>query len=262
LQPSPFAQAQATVLLAEHEKQNRVLLGESLRAAGCRVLLAASGPEALEAARQAKPDLSVLDWSLPLIDGRSVCRALRDDPATTAMPIVLLTASRSRSSCSQRIAAFETGADDSVTKPCNPREFVLRVESVLRRARLTANAGENFHGISGENLIVRLGALRMDRLRRLVALDGQSLMLTPKEYHLLDLLAGACGLPVSSRRLLKEVWGFSGPANQTRTLASHVARLRKKLGDHAAMIVTSHSGAYRLSALSTVGASPALCSVA
>ncbi len=241
------------MLLAEHDPQTCAVLSESLRAAGCRVLVAVNGREALESTRREKPDLVVLDWTLPGIDGRAVCRSLRDDPGTATLPIVLLTGFRSRRSCSQRIAAFETGADDSLTKPCNPREFVLRVEAVLRRTCWTAKGGENAQEFSGEKLLVVLGPLQMDRLRRAVTLDGQLLTLTPKEYHLLDLLAGARGLPVSSHRLLREVWKFSGPASQTRTLAAHVARLRKKLGEHAAMIVTNNNGAYRLSALNAVG---------
>lgn len=240
-------------------KRQQPLRAERLHHAGFDVLLAATGPAALETARRRRPAVTILDRALPGLDGEAVCRALRQDPTTAALLVTMLTP-RGRAAGNQRITAFETGADDCVSKPFNPREMVLRVESLLRRARATAPhptdqllpADDAVPEAEPPALVETVGPFRIDWLRREVRVDGEIIPFTPTEFHLFRLLVEGRGQPVSRAYLLTEVWGHRGPPSYTRTLDMHVRRVRVRLGRHGQLLVTLRSRGYRLSTLISV----------
>lgn len=172
-----------------------------------------TGVAALEAE---DPDVVLLDLGLPDMDGIEVCRRLR---ARSGVPILVITA---RGEETDRVALLETGADDYLVKPFGFRELVARIRAVLRRSGSSAE-------IEDEQ---RVGALSIDRRRRRVRLDGVEVVLTPKEFDLLAVLAEDPGVVVTRQQLLEQVWDphWYGP---TKTIDVHVASLRKKLGDAA-----------------------------
>ncbi|WP_432831394.1 response regulator transcription factor [Dactylosporangium sp. CA-092794] len=180
------------------------------------VQLAGDGQAALEAYRQQRPDLVVLDLMLPGIDGLEVCRRLRaQDPG---LPIVMLTALGEES---DRVLGLEIGADDYVTKPFSPRELVLRVQSVLRRSAPPPAAGELVDG-----------DLRVDVSRRVVTLRGRELALTVREFDLLVFLMRHPGRVLRRAELLEQVWGWTFGDQSTVTV--HMRRLREKIEDDPA----------------------------
>ncbi|MFE3182156.1 response regulator transcription factor [Streptomyces violascens] len=183
-----------------------------LERAGHTVDLAADGPAALRAAAHRRPDLVVLDLMLPGMDGLEVCRRLR---ATAPIPVIMLTA---RGDEDDRILGLEIGADDYVTKPFSPRELVLRVESVLRRARTaTARPGPR----------MSRSGIALDPAARTASKDGSELALTLREFDLLAYLLARPGEAISRERLMHEVWGWE--FGDLSTVTVHVRRLRGKI---------------------------------
>ncbi|GAA2438624.1 hypothetical protein GCM10010388_29130 [Streptomyces mauvecolor] len=183
-----------------------------LERAGHTVDLAADGPAALRAATRRRPDLVVLDLMLPGMDGLEVCRRLR---ATAPIPVIMLTA---RGDEDDRILGLEIGADDYVTKPFSPRELVLRVESVLRRARTaTARPGPR----------MSRSGIALDPAARTASKDGNELALTLREFDLLAYLLARPGEAISRERLMHEVWGWE--FGDLSTVTVHVRRLRGKI---------------------------------
>jgi DNA-binding response OmpR family regulator len=222
----------ARVLVVEDEPDIRTLVGYHLEREGFRVSAARSGPEALRLVRAAPPDLLVLDLMLPELDGLEVCRRLRQDPATAAVPIVMLTA---RGEEVDRVLGLELGADDYLVKPFSPKELVARVRAVLRRTR-PASPGT-----------LSSGAIAMDLGRHAVAVDGTPVVLTPKEFDLLRALLEARGRVLSREHLLDRVWGYARASEiVSRTVDVHVRRLRAKLGPAGRRIVTVKQVGYRL----------------
>ncbi|GAA2386404.1 response regulator transcription factor [Dactylosporangium salmoneum] len=181
------------------------------------VRLAGDGRAALDAYRAERPDLVVLDLMLPGIDGLEVCRRLRaQDPG---LPIIMLTALGEES---DRVLGLEIGADDYVTKPFSPRELVLRVQSVLRRAAPPPpQAGELIDG-----------DLRIDVARRIATLRGAELALTVREFDLLVFLMRNPGRVLRRAELLEQVWGWTFGDQSTVTV--HMRRLREKVEDDPA----------------------------
>ncbi|MEU7869542.1 response regulator transcription factor [Dactylosporangium sp. NPDC049140] len=181
------------------------------------VRLARDGQAALDEYRHERPDLVVLDLMLPGIDGLEVCRRLRtQDPG---LPIIMLTALGEES---DRVIGLEVGADDYVTKPFSPRELVLRVQSVLRRAAPVPAAG-------GE---LADGDLRVDVARRIVTRQGMELALTVREFDLLVFLMRNPGRVLRRAELLEQVWGWTFGDQSTVTV--HMRRLREKVEDDPA----------------------------
>ncbi len=225
--------AGATVLVVEDERDIRDLVVLHLGQAGFRCRTATGGLEALREVRAAAPDLIVLDLMLPGLDGLDVCRRLRGDPATAAIPIVVLTA---RADEVDRVLGLELGADDYVVKPFSPKELVARVRAVLRRARAPAGA-------------LTAGTIRLDPARHVVEVDGRPVPLTPREFDLLRALLAAAGRVLSREHLLDRAWGY-GRADEieSRTVDVHVRRLRAKLGPEGRRIVTVKGVGYRLDA--------------
>jgi phosphate regulon transcriptional regulator PhoB len=221
------------VLIVEDERDIRDLVLFHLEREGFQVSSASSGEEALRQVRHASPDLVLLDLMLPAMGGLEVCRKLRQDPATVALPIVMLTAKGDEV---DRVLGLELGADDYIVKPFSPKELLARVRAVLRRAKPAPGVGA-----------IAIGALAIDQGTRTVTVQGAPLTLTHKEFELLGALADAQGRVLSREFLLDRVWGYSRAGEiESRTVDVHVRRLRVKLGPEGRRILTVKSVGYRL----------------
>jgi DNA-binding response OmpR family regulator len=198
---------------------------------GCRVRLSFDGADALAAVADERPDLVVLDLMMPGLDGLEVCRRLRrQDPD---LPVIMLTALGEET---DRVTGLELGADDYVTKPFSPRELVLRIRSVLRRAAPA----------TAEPEILRDGDLTADTGRRIARMRGAPLALTVREFDLLVFLLRYPARAWSRAELLERVWDWQFGDQSTVTV--HVRRLREKIEDDPAAprrIVTAWGVGYR-----------------
>jgi len=226
------------VLVVEDEPDIAALIAYQLTREGFRVETIGNGTEALVAIDKEAPDLVVLDRMLPGLSGDEVIQRLRDDPETLSIPVLMLTAKREQE---DRIEGLELGADDYLTKPFSPRELVLRVQAVLRRAQDA--------GTASGGRVLRAGPLRMDLASHRVLLEGRELILTPTEFRLLESLMERRGRTQSRKQLLERVWSYeSGISDriQTRTVDMHVRRLRSKLGRVGEWIETVRGFGYRL----------------
>jgi two-component system phosphate regulon response regulator PhoB len=225
------------VLVVEDEPDIAALIAYQLTREGFRVETAASGTEALSAVGKEIPHLVVLDRMLPGLSGDEVLESLRKDPATSAVPILVLTAKKEQE---DRISGFELGADDYLTKPFSPRELVLRVHAILRRFQESASE-------SGSR-IFRAGPLSVDVNSHRVLMDGEELQLTPTEFRLLLSLVEREGRTQSRQQLLERVWSVESHVSdriQTRTVDMHVRRLRSKIGRVGDWIETVRGFGYR-----------------
>jgi two-component system phosphate regulon response regulator PhoB len=220
----------ATILVADDEPDAVELIEVNLKTAGYNVLTAADGHEALRKARTALPDLILLDIMLPEMDGLEVCKALRRDPATSSLPIIMLTA---RASEIDRVLGLELGADDYITKPFSPREMVLRVKNVLKRPPQANN-----------DTRIQFGGLVIDPPRHQASYLGKALDLTATEFKLVSVLASRRGRVQSREQLLRDVWGYNATID-TRTVDTHMRRLRDKLGGAAQYLDTVRGVGYR-----------------
>ena len=221
------------VLVIEDEPDIRDLLAFHLEREGYTVTRSGSGADGLRLARAAPPDLILLDLMLPEVDGFEVCRRLRQDPVTQAVPLVMLTA---RGDEVDRVLGLELGADDYVVKPFSPREVVARVRAVLRRSRPTAGTTP-----------VTIGPLQIDAAAHTVSVEGSAVNLTRREFDLLRALVEARGRVLSREFLLGRVWGYTAAGEiESRTVDVHVRRLRQKLGPAGLLIGTVTGVGYRL----------------
>ncbi len=221
------------VLIVEDEPDIRELLVFHLEREGYHVTQCRNGAEALRVARSTRPDLILLDLMLPEMDGLEVCRRLRQDPATQAVPVVMLTA---RGDEVDRVLGLELGADDYVVKPFSPRELVARIRAVLRRTHPAPGAAP-----------LTVGRLTIDPAAHTVAVGGVAVSLTRREFDLLRALVEARGRVLSREFLLDHVWGYTAAAEiESRTVDVHVRRLRQKLGAEGQRIGTVTGVGYRL----------------
>ena len=220
------------ILVCDDEPDITALVAYHLAKAGYRVSTAASGPEALKAAREERPDVVVLDLMLPGLSGYEILKELRAREETRDVGVILLTARRDEP---DRIKGLSLGADDYLTKPFSPQELTLRVAALLRRLAAPSVA-------SGSS--VTAGELVIDRSAHRVVLNGTEIQLTATEYKLLDMLVERRGRVQSRERLLQDVW-LHQPDMQTRTVDMHIQRLRSKLGNHANLIETVRGFGYR-----------------
>jgi DNA-binding response OmpR family regulator len=228
----------ASILVVEDESAMNDLIRAELEAEGHVVRQAHDGPTALRLVREQVPQLVILDWMLPGLDGLSVCRQLRQD---YLMPIIMLTA---RSDEIDRVLGLEVGADDYLVKPFAVRELLARTRASLRRVELEAKRAQP--GGSAEKSIVH-GPLRIEPDSHRALLNGVDVALTPKEFELLHLLAANPGRAFNREFVIERVWGgdFEG---SDRAVDNHVRRLRQKLGDFGEKIVTIHGIGYRFTA--------------
>ncbi len=226
-----------SILVVDDEEDLRSLLQHALTKEGFTVQTVATGAEALTVAASMRPSLVLLDLMLPGMQGTEVCRRFRADPTLSGMAIILLTA---RGEELDRVVGFEIGADDYVTKPFSTRELMLRIRAVLRRS-----AGGEARGAEGD---LHVGALRIDTPAHRIWVDDEEVQLTATEFRLLTTLARRSGRVQTRGQLLQEVWDMP-PDLSTRTVDTHMKRLREKLGVAGERIETVRGVGYRLNAL-------------
>ena len=219
------------ILVVDDEPEAVELVDFNLKQAGFDVLTAEDGSEALNKARSGTPSLIVLDLMLPEIDGLEVCKMLRRDPSTARIPIVMLTAKAAEL---DRVLGLELGADDYITKPFSPRELVLRVKKLLARQEPEAEGPKAY----------KFSHLVIDPARHHVSWRGKPIDLTATEFKLLVLLADRRGRVQSRDQLLRDVWEYNSLID-TRTVDTHMRRLREKLGPAAKYLDTVRGVGYR-----------------
>jgi DNA-binding response OmpR family regulator len=222
------------ILIVEDDPDIAELVGRYLDKAGFITEPVVSGREALISIAARPPELVVLDLMLPHVDGLEVCRVIRSNVATAAIPIIMLTA---RAEESERIVGLELGADDYLAKPFSPNELVARVRALLRRAHRAAP--------SAPAKTLAYGPIALDSERHLVSSGGRDVTLTAKEFLLLEYLLQHRGRVLSRDLLLTDVWGYRYTGG-TRTVDVHVRRLREKLPVLANGLVTVKQFGYKL----------------
>jgi len=219
-----------TILVIEDETDVSDLIRYHLKKAKYRVLNATDGLQGYTMATEERPDAVVLDVMLPKLNGFEVAKKLRADSRTESIPILILSA---KGESESRIKGLELGADDYLSKPFSPRELVLRMQALLRRKRPAEPSEAS-----------TVGPFVLDRTSLKVTLDGQRLDLTSTEFKLLSLLISKEGSIQTREELLLEVWGYRSSVD-TRTVDTHMRRLREKLGDHAQHLETIRGEGYR-----------------
>ena len=224
--------AQPKILLVEDDKNISKLVKYNLEKADLGCALAFSGEEALSILEKTPADLVILDIMLPQIDGLEVCRLIKQNPRLKHIPIVMLTAKGEEV---DRIVGLELGADDYITKPFSPWELVLRVKAILKRGK----------GLEeGPKEVVAIGRISVDLPKHKVIAGVREILLTPMEFKLLLTLMERQGRVQTREKLLTDVWSFSGTI-ETRTLDTHIKRLREKLGKEGKLIETVRGFGYR-----------------
>lgn len=226
-------QSGARIALVEDEPDIAEILRYNLEKEGFQVDVHERGDTALAAIQNTPPDLILLDLMLPGVDGLEVCRLLKRNQHTAEVPMIMITA---RGEEMDRIVGLELGADDYVSKPFNPREVLLRVKAVLRRAQVEG-------GADGAE-VLEAGSLRIFPDAHRVELGGEEIVLTATEFRLLKFLMERAERVQSRDTLLREVWGYAGSVD-SRTVDTHVRRLRKKIGPEADRIETVIGVGYR-----------------
>jgi two-component system phosphate regulon response regulator PhoB len=218
-----------TILIVEDELDLQQILAYNLEHAGYAVRVAGTGREALRLAQEEPPQLVLLDLMLPDMPGTQICKQLKEDPRTQAVPVVMLTA---RGEESDRVLGFELGADDYVVKPFSVRELLLRTQAILRR-----------HAVPAEDVLA-VRELRLDRAAHRVWAEEREIKLTALEFRLLQLLLEERGRVLTRSLLLEKVWNIDAEIT-TRTVDTHVKRLREKLGSSGDYIETVRGVGYR-----------------
>jgi DNA-binding response OmpR family regulator len=220
------------ILVAEDDRDIAELISHYLTKSGWSPHVVAAGDEALAYVRSHPVDAIVLDLMLPGIDGLAVCRALRADRTTAAVPVIMVTA---RAEENDRIRGLELGADDYVSKPFSPNELVARIRAVTRRSRQAEPA----------DAVLRFGPIAIDLKRHIVSNEGREVELTAKEFLLLQYLLEHRGRVLSRDLLLGDVWGYQYTGG-TRTVDVHIRRLRQKLPALVKGLVTVKQFGYKL----------------
>lgn len=220
------------ILIVEDDADIAALIAHYLENAGYSAEIVGDGGRALARAKESPPEMVILDLMLPGLNGLEVCRALRADNRTTALPIIMVTA---RGEESERILGLDVGADDYVVKPFSPSELMARVRALLRRTAPPES----------KERVLGCGPIRMDLDRHTVSNDGEDVRLTAKEFLLLQYLIEYRGRVLSRDRLLSDVWDYRYPG-ATRTVDVHVRRLREKLPFLEQALVTVQQFGYKL----------------
>jgi len=221
-----------TILIIEDERDLLDLVAFNLEREGYKVETALDGPGGLEAARRILPDLVLLDLMLPGMLGTEICKILKKSEKTARIPVIMLTAKGEEI---DRVVGFEVGADDYVVKPFSNRELMLRIKAVLRRTE-PEKGGER---------IISIGPVSIDTGAHTVTSDGEEVTLTTTEYKLLLNLAERAGRVQNRDLLLKNVWGYNY-VGDTRTVDTHITRLRTKLGPAGDLIKTVRGFGYKM----------------
>lgn len=224
--------AMARILIVEDEQDLAGLLEYNLRAAGFETETAGTGAGGLAKARAQTPDLVLLDLMLPDIAGGEVLQMLKSDTELRKVPVVIVSAKGQEA---DRIQGLELGADDYVVKPFSVRELMLRVKAVLRRS--DAEEGPASHLTAGD--------IQLDTSRHQVRVKGEEVALTALEFRLLRTLMERSGRVQTREVLLSDVWGIQAEIH-TRTVDTHIKRLREKLGPAGDIIETIRGVGYKL----------------
>lgn len=222
----------AKILVVDDEPDALELIRFNLENAGCQVATAGDGTEALRKVRSFAPDLMVLDWMLPELDGLEVCKMVRSEPSTAMLPIIMLTAKTAEI---DRILGLEIGANDYVTKPFSPRELLLRIKKQLQY-KLEEEKPKR---------ALQFGNVNVDIDEHRVTVGGKAISLTTIEFKLLVALLQRRGRVQSREQLLKEVWEYDYGID-SRTVDTHMRRLRQKMGRSARLLDTVRGFGYRL----------------
>jgi two-component system phosphate regulon response regulator PhoB len=222
----------AKILIIDDESDVADLVAMNLKAEGYKTITADNGESGLAKAKDEEPQLIVLDLMLPKMSGLEVCKALKRESATSRIPIIMLTA---KSDEVDRIVGLELGADDYVTKPFSPRELLLRIQSVLRRSSTGGEKQER----------IKVGDIVLDHSRHEVLVKNEKIELTATEFRLLAILMERRGRVQTRDRLLNDVWGYESVID-TRTVDTHIRRLREKLGPVADYVETVRGVGYRM----------------
>lgn len=221
----------AKILVVDDEPDALELVAFNLKQAGLEVVTADDGAAALKRAREVVPDLILLDLMLPEVDGLEVCKQLRRNPATSSIPIIMVTAKAAEI---DRVLGLELGADDYVTKPFSPRELVLRIKNLIRRRTEPTDTPEQ----------LVFDELTVDIPKHLVTVGRKRVDLTATEFKLLTTLAMRRGRVQTRDQLLQDVWEYDAVID-TRTVDTHMRRLREKLGPAARFLDTVRGVGYR-----------------
>ena len=220
------------ILIIEDEKDLAELLSFNLEREGYKTVIALDGVEGLEVATRILPDLVLLDLMLPGMLGTDVCKGIKKSEKTSRIPVIMLTAKGEEI---DKVVGFEVGADDYVVKPFSTRELMLRVKAVLRR---------NVNDVA-PSPIIKVGAVSIDTERHLVMVNGEEINFTTTEFKLLHTLVMRLGRVQSRDVLLRDVWGYNF-VEDTRTVDTHITRLRTKMGEAGEMIKTVRGFGYKL----------------
>ena len=221
-----------TILIIEDENDLAELVAFNMGKEGYRTVIASDGPSGLESARSAPPDMILLDLMLPGMSGIDVCKILKSSEKTARIPVIILTAKGEEI---DRVVGFEIGADDYMVKPFSTRELLLRVKALFRRAGQGEETGK----------IIKVGPLAIDTDRHTVTIEGKEALLTMTEFKLLLCLAERLGRVQSREQLLKTAWGMAH-IGDTRTVDTHVTRLRTKIGAAGDLIKTIRGFGYKM----------------
>ena len=221
----------ARVLVVDDEPDALELVEFNLRNEGFDVTSAVDGNEALRKAREIIPDVILLDLMLPEVDGLEVCKIIRRNDVTSDIPIIMLTAKADEI---DRVLGLELGADDYLTKPYSPRELILRIKNLLKRRSTKEDQKDQ----------IQVGILLVDIPQHEVSVNGSAVQLTATEFKLLTLLMQRKGRVQSRDRLLQDVWDYDSMID-TRTVDTHMRRLREKLGEAAKYLDTVRGVGYR-----------------
>ena len=219
------------ILVVDDEPEAVELIEFNLKQSGYLVTTAGDGADALKKARTQTPDLVVLDVMLPEMDGFEICKTLRQDGATSKIPIIMLTAKAAEI---DRVLGLELGADDYLTKPFSTRELLLRIKKILVRGQAEERVKDQ----------LRFGDLHIDVPRHIASWKGRTIELTATEFKLLTILAQRAGRVQSRDQLLRDVWEYDSLID-TRTVDTHMRRLREKIGPAAGHLETVRGVGYR-----------------
>lgn len=223
------------ILIIEDERDLADLVAFNLEREGYKTVIATDGVEGLTTAGRVIPDLILLDLMLPGMLGTEVCKHLKKDDKTARIPIIMMSA---KSEEIDKVIGFEVGADDYVAKPFSTRELLLRVKAVLRRTVADCTGG----------YVVKVGPLAIDTDRHMVAVNGDEVMFTSTEFKLLHTLAQRFGRVQSREVLLRDVWGYDH-VDDSRTVDTHITRLRTKMGVAGVLIKTVRGFGYKIESL-------------
>lgn len=221
------------ILIVDDEKNIRNVIKEYARFDGFETFEAEDGMEAVEKCRSEDFDLIIMDVMMPKLDGFSAVREIRK---TKQIPVIMLSA---RTEEYDKLFGFELGVDDYVTKPFSPKELLARIRAVMKRSAAGTQAEER------QKLVFE--GLEIDIAGREVAVDGEPVSLTPKEYDLLFYLVRSKGIALSREKLLEEVWGYDFYGDD-RTVDTHIKMLRNSLGDYRKFIITLRGMGYKFDA--------------